>query len=90
VNLTGREKYNLSKSKPEYQQWVLWLQKQEEFAADSIRPFMRCACRKKLELKDSYRCLYCKEWFCEQCAEEHFGKTVEEYWAEKIDANDLT
>lgn len=83
--MNGCERYELAKSKPEYAKWVEWLTKQESFAVDPIRPFMRCACRMKLNLQDSYRCLYCKEWFCETCAEEHFGKSVEQYWTEKLD-----
>lgn len=44
---------------------------------DKIRPFVRCGCLKKLWIQDAYKCLYCKEWFCEKCAEEHFGETIE-------------
>lgn len=32
-----------------------------------------------------YKCLYCKVWYCEPCAELHFGKTVEEWRREKIE-----
>lgn len=47
---------------------------------DPIRPFVRCpCCLKILELINSYKCLYCGIWFCEKCAEKHFGKTREQY-----------
>ena len=39
-----------------------------------------CAgCNTKRALINMYKCLYCKIWFCHQCAEKHFGKTVKEY-----------
>lgn len=38
-----------------------------------------CGCGKSRALLLMYKCLYCKEWFCHACAEEHFGKTVEQY-----------
>lgn len=77
------EKYKQTIAQPEYAEWQQWISKQNDFANDPIRPFMRCACRKKLLLVDAYKCLYCKEWFCEKCAEAHFGKTVEQYFNEK-------
>lgn len=46
---------------------------------DPIRPFVRCPCLKKLELEHAYKCLYCGIWFCEKCAEQHFGKTKKEH-----------
>lgn len=27
---------------------------------------------------DWFRCYYCKKWFCEKCAEKHFGDTKQE------------
>lgn len=33
-----------------------------------------------------FRCVYCGEFYCLTCAEEHFGKTRAEYAAEKIAA----
>ena len=42
-----------------------------------------CRCGKRLlNIKTSaYHCLYCKEWFCPLCAEEHFGCTVQQWLA---------
>lgn len=28
----------------------------------------------------SVQLLYCGFWFCFNCAEEHFGETVQQYW----------
>lgn len=39
-----------------------------------------CPCGQKRAIVKMYRCLYCKTWFCHQCAEQHFGKTVDQYY----------
>lgn len=44
---------------------------------------VRCPCLKIVRLKYAYRCLYCGIFYCKDCAEEHFGKTVEQYRAEQ-------
>ena len=36
-----------------------------------------CRCGEPVQVVDSYKCLYCKEFFCKTCAEKHFGETVE-------------
>ena len=41
-----------------------------------------CFCGNETGLIVAYRCLYCKGWFCEPCAEKHFGQTVDEYHQE--------
>jgi predicted nucleic acid binding AN1-type Zn finger protein len=38
-----------------------------------------CPCGWRRSLTLLYKCLYCKVYFCHQCAEQHFGQTVEEY-----------
>jgi len=38
-----------------------------------------CRCGDEVGLVVAYRCLYCDAWFCEPCAEDHFGMTVDEY-----------
>ena len=43
---------------------------------------LTCFCGDEIPLLESYKCLYCDGWFCETCAEEHFGKTVAEYQEE--------
>ena len=48
-----------------------------------------CGCGNRLKLYLAFRCLYCGAWFCQTCAEIHFGKTREQYDADrqnKIDA----
>lgn len=42
-----------------------------------------CPCGTERALTLAYKCLYCKVWFCDICAEQHFGKTVSEYKASK-------
>jgi hypothetical protein len=37
-----------------------------------------CGCGTERALVLMYKCLYCNEWFCHSCAEDHFGETVEE------------
>ena len=38
-----------------------------------------CTCGWKRGVMHMYQCLYCKVWMCQNCAEVHFGKTVEEH-----------
>ena len=40
---------------------------------------IECVCGLKFRVDEMYRCLYCGEWFCTECAEAHFGKTRAEY-----------
>lgn len=56
----------------------------QEAAGVTVRvATMRCRCGWNRSLTRMHQCLYCKEWFCELCAEQHFGKTVEQYRAEQ-------
>ena len=41
-----------------------------------------CGCGRTNPIRFMYRCLYCGEFYCQPCAEEHFGKTREQYNAE--------
>jgi predicted nucleic acid binding AN1-type Zn finger protein len=52
--------------------------------AKGIRPHVTCKCGQTMPLRFAYKCLYCGEYFCQSCAEEHFGKTLEEYRKEKF------
>jgi hypothetical protein len=47
---------------------------------------VRCFCGKNVLLKEAYKCYYCEEYFCEDCAAIHFGKTREQYEADKAGA----
>lgn len=38
-----------------------------------------CPCGRDRAIEHSYKCLYCGVWFCESCAEEHFGETRSDY-----------
>ena len=40
---------------------------------------LTCPCGWKRAVVKMHQCLYCKVWFCHTCAEQHFGKTVEQY-----------
>lgn len=41
-----------------------------------------CECKRRNPVRFMYHCLYCDCWFCKECAEIHFGKTVEQYYDE--------
>lgn len=38
-----------------------------------------CGCGWERGITEMYKCLYCGIWFCQLCAEVHFGKTIEEH-----------
>ena len=63
-----------------------FVRKQTEQVMDKGRPFVRCGCLRKLQMYQAYKCLYCEEWYCRECAEVHFGKTVEEHQKERKDS----
>lgn len=48
-----------------------------------------CGCGRNIPVRFAYQCLYCREWFCQADAEAHFGKTVEQYKAEKADTSEI-
>lgn len=37
-----------------------------------------CGCGHNVPVRFMYKCLYCGEWYCKTCAEEHFGETIKE------------
>lgn len=39
-------------------------------------------CANRIPVTFAYRCLYCGVWFCQSCAELHFGETRSGYHAE--------
>jgi predicted nucleic acid binding AN1-type Zn finger protein len=43
-----------------------------------------CACSRRIPIRFMYKCYYCGEYFCEKCAEVHFGKSRKDYKAEKV------
>jgi len=49
-----------------------------------------CGCGLCMPLRFAYRCLYCGEFYCMNCAEIHFGKTRKEYNEEKINESSTT
>lgn len=42
-----------------------------------------CECERTLPLPYLFRCLYCGCFFCQACAEVHFGKTRKQYAEER-------
>ena len=38
-----------------------------------------CGCGKRLDRLEEFRCYYCLETYCADCAANHFGLTREEY-----------
>ena len=47
-------------------------------------PLINCECGRLTPMRHLFRCLYCGCWFCQTCAEVHFGKTRAEYAAEAV------
>ena len=45
-------------------------------------PHCRCYCGMEIYIPLVFKCLYCGEYYCQPCAEEHFGKTRAE-WAKE-------
>lgn len=43
----------------------------------------QCGCGKELTPTNSFRCVYCGQFFCVQCAEVHFGFTRKDYDTER-------
>lgn len=43
---------------------------------------IHCCCDQLRAITMAYRCLYCGVWFCQRCAEIHFGMTLQE-WIKK-------
>jgi hypothetical protein len=69
------------------QQRFLDYQEEQKVPARVIA--VRCPCLKLVRLRHAYRCLYCDIFFCKECAEQHFGKTVEEYKQERSELLEL-
>ena len=51
--------------------------------ANSANSMITCECDDTYPLLLMYRCLYCKMYLCEICAEIHFGQTVNDYFENK-------
>lgn len=69
------------------QEFIAWqstmIQEQSAWGMPVDKITVKCVCNKKVKLIDTYRCLYCEIWYCQECAEEHFGKTRKQHIAEK-------
>lgn len=42
-----------------------------------------CECKSTENVCGMFRCFFCLSWFCQNCAEKHFGKSREQYWKDK-------
>lgn len=61
---------------------VRFIKDQEDMDLKAKFLQVRCVCLKLVKMKYAYRCLYCGIFYCRECAEQHFGKTVAEYRSE--------
>ena len=48
---------------------------QSEAGVSILLATVTCPCGRRRGITHAVRCLYCDVWFCELCAEVHFGKT---------------
>lgn len=55
--------------------------------AKGPQPQVTCECGNCIPLRFMFRCLYCGAFFCQSCAEVHFGKTRIQYDAERLLSN---
>ncbi len=62
---------------------VKFIKQQEKDEIPAKHTKIRCSCLTLVRWVDAYRCLYCGIFYCRACAEQHFGKTIEEYRAER-------
>lgn len=51
----------------------------QHLQAKGTQPSIECGCGRAMPLRFFFRCLYCGCWFCEPCAEVHFGMTRAQY-----------
>lgn len=51
------------------------LHSQQWRQAKGSNPMVTCGCGLRAPIRFLYRCLYCGVFFCEPCAEAHFGKS---------------
>lgn len=52
---------------------------QSEARIEVLLATVTCPCGGKRGITKAVRCLYCDIWYCEMCAEQHFGQTRKEY-----------
>lgn len=55
------------------------LVEQESKGVGVMMATVTCPCGWRRGLTLTHKCLYCGIYFCVRCAEQHFGKTVEQY-----------
>lgn len=66
------------------------LYKQSRDGKEILLATVTCPCGRCRGINRAVRCLYCDIWYCEQCAEEHFGETREAYRARNPVETDAT
>jgi hypothetical protein len=47
--------------------------------AKGAQPRVTCGCGLRAPIRFLFKCLYCECFFCDKCAEVHFGETRAEY-----------
>lgn len=58
---------------------VKFIAEQENSGIEAKYMKVRCGCLKIIKWSYAYRCLYCVIFYCRECAEDHFGQTVQDY-----------
>jgi len=80
--MSGAPNYQLPPANPDT---VAHFKRQWIEALDVPRyAVITCECGRCRPMLRMFRCLYCGCWFCQACAEVHFGKTRKEYAAEAV------
>jgi len=51
----------------------------DQWSEATERGSVHCTCGLQRALPLAFRCLYCGQWFCGRCAEQHFGQTIHEW-----------
>jgi len=41
---------------------------------NGIERSVTCPCGTRRNVRDMFQCFYCEVWFCQDCAEDHFGE----------------
>lgn len=77
--MSGNEYFELAKQHDPEKAKRIERQYSELWATATVT----CSCGLPRHFTHAYRCLYCGEYFCFNCAEKHFGKTVKRWMGEK-------
>jgi hypothetical protein len=65
-------KINEQETGKDYSEKRKLIRQQEKEARAEYPTILTCGCGNKVPIRFMHRCYYCKQWFCEDCADEHF------------------